>query len=94
MPDMNNVDPERRQDLIDRLKRIEGQARGIRKMIEDGRDCDAVIQQVSAMKAATHSLSGRLLEVYLLHCLTDPEALEAPEKTVSQVVGTLVRAGR
>ncbi len=94
MPDMNSVAPERRQDLVDRLKRIEGQARGIRKMIEDGRECDAVIQQVSAMKAATHSLSGRLLEVYLLHCLTHPETLDSPEKTVEQVVGTIVRAGR
>lgn len=91
---MNNVSPERRQDLIDRLKRIEGQARGIQKMIDEGRDCDAVIQQVSAMKAATHSLSGRLLEAYLLHCLTHPDTLDSPEKTVSDVVGTIVRAGR
>ena len=94
MPDMTAMDPARRQDLIDRLKRIEGQARGIQKMIEEGRDCDAVINQVSAMKSATHALSGKLLESYITYCLSHPEDLGSPEKTISTMVNTVVRANR
>ena len=94
MPDMSNMDPAHRQDLIDRLKRIEGQARGIQKMIDDGRDCDAVIQQMSAMKAATHALSGKLLEAYVTWCLEHPDELGASGKTVSAMIDTVVRASR
>lgn len=94
MPDMTAMDPARRQDLIDRLKRIEGQARGIQKMIEDGRDCDAVIHQVSAMKSATHALSGRLLEAYITYCLEHPDELGSTDRTVSAMIETVVRASR
>jgi len=94
MPDMSAMDPARRQDLIDRLKRIEGQARGIQKMIEEGRDCDAVINQVSAMKSATHALSGKLLEAYVTYCLAHPDEFGSTEKTVATMVDTVVRASR
>ena len=94
MPDMTAMDPARCQDMLDRLKRIEGQARGIQKMIADGRDCDAVIQQVSAMKSATHALSGRLLEAYITYCLAHSDELGSSEKTISTMVDTVVRASR
>lgn len=94
MPDMTALDPARRQDLIDRLKRIEGQARGIQKMIEEGRDCEAVINQVSAMKSATHALSGKLLESYITYCLSSPDELGSTEKSISAMVDTVVRASR
>jgi CsoR family transcriptional regulator, copper-sensing transcriptional repressor len=91
---MSAMDPARSQDLIDRLKRIEGQARGIQKMIEEGRECDAVINQVSAMKSATHALSGKLLEGYVTYCLAHPDELGSAEKTISTMVDTVVRASR
>ena len=94
MPDMSSMDPARRQDLLDRLKRIEGQARGIQKMIDEGRDCDAVIQQVSAMKSATHALSGKLLEGYITYCLTHPDDFDSSGTSVATMVDTVVKASR
>ena len=59
-----------RADLTARLKRIKGQARGIQKMLEDGRDCSDVINQISAIKAATNALSVEALEAFALYCFT------------------------
>ncbi|NTW15514.1 MAG: metal-sensitive transcriptional regulator [Candidatus Moranbacteria bacterium] len=47
--------------VLRRLSRIEGQVRGIRKMIEEGRDCEAVVQQVSAVREAVSTLGLELL---------------------------------
>ena len=51
-----------RKDLIDRIARIEGQLRGIRKMIEDERGCVDVITQVSAIRQSLASLATELLK--------------------------------
>lgn len=94
MPSMNNLSVEERADLIDRLKRIEGQAKGVQKMIDDGRECMDVVTQLAAIKAAVNSLSGQLLEAYALRCLKHPEDFGTPELAVEQAVKALVRAGR
>lgn len=44
--------PEVLADLLKRMKRIEGQARGVQRLLEEGADCDAIVIQVSAMKEA------------------------------------------
>ena len=51
---------ERRAAIV-RLKRIEGQARGIARMIDEGRDCLDVLTQIAAMRAATDALATELL---------------------------------
>ena len=45
-------DPKHRSDLVMRLKRIEGQLRGIQAMIAEGQDCEKVVQQISASRRA------------------------------------------
>lgn len=55
--------------LVKRLNRIEGQVRGIRKMIEDDRYCIDVLTQVSAVQAALDSLALELLEDHLHGCV-------------------------
>lgn len=94
MPSMHNLPPEERADLIDRLKRIEGQAKGIQRMIDEGRECLDVITQLAAVKAAVNAVSGELLEAYALRCLRHPEEFPTPEQAVEQAVKALVRAGR
>ena len=61
MASISELPTNARADLTARLKRIEGQARGIQKMLEDGRDCSDVINQISAIKAATNALSVEAL---------------------------------
>lgn len=92
MTSLAQLDPATRQALVERLKRIEGQARGIARMVEHGRDCLEVVQQLAAMRAAVDSLSAELVQVMVEQCWQRDAA--ASSKTLSQVIRTLVRAGR
>ncbi|MGE5593390.1 MAG: metal-sensitive transcriptional regulator [Betaproteobacteria bacterium] len=58
-----------RNDILSRLKRIEGQARGIRRMIEDGRSCDEVVIQVAALKAAVAQVGIAIAGSHLVDCV-------------------------
>ncbi|MDI7247560.1 MAG: metal-sensitive transcriptional regulator [Bacillota bacterium] len=58
-----------RSDIVSRLKRIEGQARGIRKMIEDGRSCEEVVIQVAALKAAVAQVGIAIAGAHLVDCV-------------------------
>lgn len=94
MASIANLPDADRADLIARLKRVEGQARGLQRMVEDGRDCSEVIQQVAAIRAAITGLSGELLEAVALRCLRRPEEFDSPEQAIEEAVRLLVRAGR
>lgn len=56
--------------LIARLRRVEGQARGLQRMLEEGRSCDEVIIQLAAMKAAVNRIGLAVIGEYLTDCLT------------------------
>ena len=58
-----------KQKLITRLKKIEGQVRGIQKMIEEEKYCIDVITQTSAVKQGLSSIEDILLESHLSHCV-------------------------
>ncbi len=75
-----------------RLKSIEGQARGIERMIEEGRDCHEILEQLAALRAATQAASMRALEAFALHCLR--ESPGAAEEVVSEILGTVSRLAR
>ena len=93
-PTIDNLPAETRSDMLARLKRIEGQARGIQKMIEEGRDCTAVIDQVASVRAAVNALSGEILEAFALHCLANASQLESPQQAIEDAVRVIVRASR
>lgn len=56
-------------DVINRLSKIEGHIRGIKKMLEEGKPCDQVLMQFSAVKAALTNTSKILLEDHFNHCV-------------------------
>ena len=56
--------------LINRLKRIEGQVRGLEKMIEGGRECEAIIIQLAAVRSAIESVGALILKNYMKLCFT------------------------
>jgi DNA-binding FrmR family transcriptional regulator len=58
-----------RQKILDRLNRIEGQIRGIKKMIEDERECFDVMKQVAAVNGAVRSLQKAMMTNHLEGCL-------------------------
>lgn len=94
MSSVHNLDPASRANIVNRLKRIEGQSRGIQRMVDDGRDCEEIMTQLAAMKAATHSLSTELLEQFALHCLQHRDGAESPERMVRKLVGVVAQLSR
>ena len=57
--------------VINRLRRIEGQVRGIMKMVEDKRDCEDILTQISSAKSALHKTGQTILEGHLRHCVSN-----------------------
>jgi len=55
-----NVEPN--ETVLKRLKRVEGQIRGVQKMIEEGRECESVITQLAAARSAIEGVTGLVLE--------------------------------
>lgn len=67
----SNVSVEQEQ-ILGRLRRVEGQIRGIQKMIEDNRDCESVVTQLMAARAALDKASLVIITQHLQQCLTQP----------------------
>jgi DNA-binding FrmR family transcriptional regulator len=73
-------DDELKQTLLSRMKRIEGQVKGVTRMIEQDVYCDNVLHQVSAIRAALDALGKLVLEDHLRGCLV--ERIQAGETEV------------
>jgi DNA-binding FrmR family transcriptional regulator len=71
--------------LVKRLHRIEGQVRGIERMLEDDRYCIDVLTQIAAISTALESVAFKILDDHVQHCVADAlasgEAEEAAEKS-------------
>ncbi len=66
-------------ELIKRLHRIDGQVRGIERMLEDDRYCIDVLTQIAAVNTALESLAFRILDQHVNHCVSDALASGDPE---------------
>ena len=76
--------------LVQRLRRIEGQVRGVEAMLESGRECRDIIQQLAAIQAALHGFSRTLLEEYAVTCLLPPEGNPADRTTQERNLRELI----
>jgi DNA-binding FrmR family transcriptional regulator len=74
--------------LLNRLRRAEGQMRGVQRMIEEGRDCDAILQQLTAVRSALHTASLALARAYATQCLVEADDIA----TTTQVIDSLLSA--
>ena len=81
-----------KQTLIKRLHRIEGQVRGIEKMVEDDRYCIDILTQVGAVSTALESLALKILDDHVRHCVAgalasgdEADALEKTEELLAAV---------
>jgi DNA-binding FrmR family transcriptional regulator len=66
-------------EVLLRLRRIEGQVRGIQRMVAERRDCREIIVQLAAVKAAIGSLNTLVAETYAHECLCAGEPVDAAE---------------
>ena len=84
-----------KDDLLKRLRRIEGQVRGVTRMVEDDRYCIDVLTQISAAQAALDKVALGLLDDHAHHCVIGAELHEQGAKTeeLMAAVGRLMRRG-
>jgi DNA-binding FrmR family transcriptional regulator len=72
------TDPSAKADILRRVRRLEGQARGVAKMIEEDRDCKEILQQLSAVRSAAHRATVELVRIYATECVvsdTSPDEI-------------------
>ena len=87
----------RKDDYLTRLRRIEGQARGLQRMVDEEKYCIDILTQVSAVTKALQAVALGLLDEHMSHCVLDaaqsggPEA-EAKLREASDAVARLVRS--
>lgn len=89
-PDAGEVVAARRS-LVVRLRRIEGQLRGIQGMIEQGNDCEAIAQQFSAARKALDKAFYEMLACALEHPQFAPATGEGEDERVQRIARTLAR---
>jgi len=66
--------PEQKDQLLTRLRRIEGQLRGVQNMISEERDCKEILQQLASIRSATQGATMAILESYLTVCMLEHPA--------------------
>ena len=86
-----------KDEYLKRLRRIEGQVRGLQKMVEDDKYCIDILTQVSAVTRALQSVAIGLLEDHLGHCVTQAvaeggEVADQKVREASEAVARLVRS--
>ena len=85
------------ETLVKRLHRIEGQVRGIERMVEDDRYCIDILTQISAVNTALESLAFKVLDDHVNHCVADaissgdPEAAAEKSKELLEAVQRFAR---
>jgi DNA-binding FrmR family transcriptional regulator len=80
-----------KDDLQKRLKRIEGQVRGVQKMLEEDRECHEVVQQLAAIKSAVQGATLIFMRDYASDCIMNIEAddKEKREMLVDDLIGLI-----
>ena len=91
------MNPDNKSACIKRLNRIEGQVRGVVRMLEEDRYCIDIVTQVSAIRAALARVEGEIIKEHVGHCVE--HAILSGDKSeqrrkVTELVHTLGRMGR
>src|ERR671917_1851466 len=80
-----------KDDLLKRLRRIEGQVGGIQRMVDDDRYCIDVLTQISAVQAALDKVALGLLDDHVKHCVLEGHGPGTPEEMTDEVMGAIGR---
>ena len=83
-----------KSSLLTRMKKIEGQANGIRRMIEEERYCIDIVQQLSALSAAADEISLLILQGHIEGCVADAIHEQHGEGHIKELMETLRKAMR
>ena len=85
---------ELKTEMIKRLKRIEGQTRGVQKMVEEDRGCAEILHQLTAINEAVRSVSLMLAEEYAMECLQTSSKRGKSREAISEMLDVISRVPR
>lgn len=77
--------------LAARLRRIEGQVKGIQRMLEEGRPCEDVITQIMAARAALDKVALSVMADHMEECLTETSTLDLKKATIERALTLFLR---
>ncbi|MFO7262976.1 MAG: transcriptional regulator [Bacillaceae bacterium G1] len=79
----------RKTQLINRLKRIEGQVRGIQRMIQEDRYCVDILVQIAAVKSAVEQVAMVLIEDHTRHCVSQAIQNNQQEQAIAELMDVI-----
>lgn len=85
---------ETKEQLLTRLRRIEGQVRGVQGMVEDDRYCIDVLTQISAIEAALDKVALSLVDEHMRHCVVGGHGGGSPAEMTDEVMAAIARLMR
>lgn len=88
------MDDDFKAEMIKRLRRIEGQARGVQKMVEEDRACADVLHQLTAINEAIRSVSLLLAERYAFECLQTTTKKGKSREAIASMLDVISRVPR
>ena len=94
---MSSMETETAAACLKRLNKIEGQVRGITRMVEENRYCVALVTQISAARAALRRVEEAILKDHIAHCVAHAIAsgdVVEQQKKVAELMDLLVRSDR
>ncbi|WP_432666059.1 metal-sensitive transcriptional regulator [Wukongibacter baidiensis] len=80
-----------KKDILRRLKRIEGQVKGIQKMIEDERYCSDILIQIAAIRSAINKVGGIVLKDHLKGCVKNSLYQDNKDDVIDELIDTLLQ---
>ena len=83
-----------KDQLLNRLRRVEGQVRGVERMVDEDRYCIDVLTQLSAIQAALDKVALGLLDDHAAHCVIGGAAERPPEELKDELMGAVGRLMR
>lgn len=83
-----------KEKVVNRLRRIEGQVRGIERMVDEDRYCIDVVTQISAIQAALDKVALKLLEDHARHCVVGGHASGTPDELTDELMSAVARLVR
>jgi CsoR family transcriptional regulator, copper-sensing transcriptional repressor len=79
-----------KDDLLRRLARVEGQVRGVSRMVEDDRYCIDIVTQINAVRAALDKIALGLVDDHVRHCLKNPSRADEHADELMDAVGRML----
>lgn len=86
---MDETRKDSKADIIKRLRRIEGQVKGIQKMIEEDKNCSDILTQIAAVRAAINKAGSLILEKHSMKCIENATSSGDKQVVMSELAKTM-----